>query len=120
MTREMERADLKCVRKVKKKKELMKRYDMSYFLNNRFSAFVMRFDGILIIVAILVVTDVAILRLILASKFYFIFIVARASIYYSLRLGITDPFSKKKCPEITDSFQFSIQLSSFPIQYNTK
>jgi hypothetical protein len=39
---------------------------------------------------------------------------------YSLRPGITDPFSKKKCPKITDPFQFSIQLSSFPIQYNTK
>jgi hypothetical protein len=35
------------------------------------------------------------------------------------RPGISDPFTKKKCPKITESFQFSIQLSSFPIQYNS-
>lgn len=28
-------------------------------------------------------------------------------------------FLKKKCPKITESFQFSIQLSSLPIQYNS-
>ena len=36
-------------------------------------------------------------------------ILVGSSLYYSLRLIITESFTKKKCPKITESFHFSIQ-----------